>query len=79
MKKVECNHAHCKCMNLDKQCTNFHYADCNKEYIEWERKQAIIGKEITVLKKDANSGEVIEKICFVNGDKIFYELEDNSN
>lgn len=26
-KKGKCTGAHCKCMNLDKQCPNFHYGD----------------------------------------------------
>ena len=31
-----------------------------------------------ILKKDAKTGEVLEKICFVDGDKVKYKLE-NSN
>lgn len=27
-----------------------------------------------ILKKDAKTGEVLEKICFVNGDEVEYEL-----
>ena len=27
-----------------------------------------------ILKKDAKTGEVIEKICFVDGDKVRYEI-----
>lgn len=36
----KCEHPHCRCMNLDKQCPNFHYADCNAEYIIQERRKS---------------------------------------
>lgn len=29
--EIKCTHAHCRCMNLSKTCSNFHYADCIKK------------------------------------------------
>lgn len=37
IEEKKCFHAHCRCMNSDGQCQNFHYANCNKEYIQWKR------------------------------------------
>ena len=41
--KEKCDHDHCRCMNLDKQCPKKHYADCIKpstidEQEGWARK-----------------------------------------
>ena len=35
IKEKICTHAHCRCMNKD--CSNFHYATCNAEYIAQKR------------------------------------------
>lgn len=37
----------------------------------------LITKNMKILKKDAKTGEVLEEICFVDGEEVSYELHEN--